>query len=110
MSQPTQNMSVAEAALLLNCHRQWVNTLIDSGKLKAEKVGRAYVLRASAVEAYRQAELAKARKVGFLRFDHNLDVDTVEAFLAACLARGESVETAAARALAAETKRMTAAR
>lgn len=105
-----KNISVQEAANRLGITRQRVVQLIGDGKgpLKADKVGRAWVLRESVVAAFKEAKLTAARKAGVLRFDYELDVEVVEDFLAACAATGEDVKVAAARALANESKRMNA--
>lgn len=98
MPKPT-NMSVPAAAARLGLTRQRVLQLIEDKDLKAEKIGRQWIVKVSAVEAYRESKTSKARKAGKIRFDYELRFDAVEAFLQACTERGLDVAESASSAL-----------
>lgn len=51
MSEVSPAMTVKEAAQFLNCARSYVFTLIYSGKVEFQRLGKHFVLRRASVEA-----------------------------------------------------------
>jgi excisionase family DNA binding protein len=93
------NMSVPAVGKRLGISRQRVLQLIEEQELKAEKVGRQWIVRSSAVEAYQAAKMTKVRKRGTMPFPFDLDVDAVENFLKHCSDVELDPKDAAAEAL-----------
>ena len=48
----TELLTTAEVAERLGCSQQWIQALIKRGKLKAEMVGKTYVIRARDLDKY----------------------------------------------------------
>ena len=61
MTDLTQFCSTAEAAEIIGCTRQHVVWLIDQDKLRAEQVGRAYLIRRTDAEKCRAREPGPGR-------------------------------------------------
>lgn len=46
-------VNINQAAILLNCNRTWVNRLILTGRLQAERYGRDWLIDRESIELYK---------------------------------------------------------
>lgn len=59
-------ITMTEAAKKLDCSRQWIHYLIKQGRLKAQKVGKAYILRERDVLACKVRPRSKPEENGHM--------------------------------------------